>query len=125
MAWPMASRHRNAAPFRTFSEQRISISVFKNVHGVKLTLCIGREGRQEPVHIRLGQGSCSLHEEIRQERGSEKAVVPVDGAWVVAIKSSLHNDGPDVHPNVEDYNSIETDLGAATLCEFLGIENEA
>lgn len=37
----------------------------------------------------------------------------------------MHDDGPDVDSNVENDNSIEADLGAATLGQFLSIENEA
>jgi len=37
----------------------------------------------------------------------------------------LHDDGPDVYSHVEDDDSVQANLSAATLGEFLGVEDEA
>jgi hypothetical protein len=37
----------------------------------------------------------------------------------------LHDDGPDVYSHVKNDDGVQTDLSAATLGEFLGVENEA
>lgn len=43
----------------------------------------------------------------------------------MAVKPSLHNNGPDVNANVKGDDGVETDLGAATLAEIFRVEDEA
>ena len=89
------------------------------------TLCICRKRRQKPIHITLRQRSRSLYKEIRQERRSEQAIVPVNCTRVVALEANLHDDGPDVDSHVENDDGVQTNLSATALGEFLGVENEA
>lgn len=38
-------------------------------------------------------------------------------------ESSLHDDGPDIHSDVQDDDGVETGLGAAALAEVLHVED--
>lgn len=44
---------------------------------------------------------------------------------MIAVELGLHDDGPDIHADVEDNDGIETDLGAAALTEFFRVEDKA
>lgn len=56
-----------------------------------ITLGIGREGRQKPVHVRLAQWARSLNKKVRQERRWVETVVPVNGTRIVSIELDLHD----------------------------------
>lgn len=43
----------------------------------------------------------------------------------MALKLSLHNNGPDVHANVKHDDGVETDLGTAALSEVFHVEDIA
>lgn len=43
----------------------------------------------------------------------------------MALESGLHDNGPDIHADVEDDDSVETNLGAAALAKVFHVEDEA
>lgn len=43
---------------------------------------------------------------------------------VVVIELGLHNDGPDIHADIENDNDIKAELGTAALAEAFHIEDE-
>jgi hypothetical protein len=46
-------------------------------------------------------------------------------AWVVGVEARLHDDAPDVHANVKDYNNIQPELRAAPLGQGFHVKDEA
>ena len=88
----------------------------------KLTLRVGRKGREKPVHVRLGQRARRLDEEVWQERASVQRLVPVDCARVVLVEFCLNDDSPNVDSEVQQNDSKETNLCASTLAEALHVE---
>lgn len=43
----------------------------------------------------------------------------------MTVEFHLHDDGPDVHADVEDDDGVEADLGAAALAHALHVEDES
>lgn len=41
------------------------------------------------------------------------------------IELCLHDDRPDINPDVENDDGVETDLGTTALAETLHVENES
>lgn len=90
----------------------------------RLTLRIGSEGRQQPVHVRLRQRTGGLDEEVRQESVGIQGIVPVDLPGTRGVEPRLHDDGPDVYAQVENYHCEEADLRPTTLADVLHVEDE-
>ena len=65
-----------------------------------------------------------MNEEVGQEGGYVTIVLPIDSARVMAVKSGLHDDRPDVHTQVQDDNQDKANLGPSSLAESLHVENE-
>ena len=65
-----------------------------------------------------------MNKEVRQEGGCVEVILPIDLAWVVAIEPGLHDNGPDIHPQVQNNNQDKTNLGPPSLAEPLHVENE-
>lgn len=51
--------------------------------------------------------------------------MPVNVTRVMVVEFDLHNYGPNVHPNIEDDDCKETDLGPAALTETLHVKNKS
>ena len=91
----------------------------------RLTLRVGGEGGQQPIHVGLGQRAGGLDEEVRQEAPGVERVLPVDLTRVVDVKLHLHDDGPDVHAEVEHDHRIKAELRPPPLANALEIQDEA
>lgn len=40
------------------------------------------------------------------------------------VKSSLHNDGPDIHADIKNSDGVEADLGSAALTQVFHVEDK-
>ena len=83
-----------------------------------------RKRRKEPIHVRLRHGSRGLDEEVGQKPRGVERLVPVDCPRVVLVEPHLHDDGPDVDPEVKHHDGEQPELGPPALADALHVKKE-